>query len=340
MAVRYLNATGTQALINEIKSRLALKADLTSLQALQEALDTVATSIPTKLSQLSNDAEFVTANQVSAAYATKESVTELSGLATQNQDAINLLNANDQTQGSVDYKIAQALEGVGGTPFYDTTLPGSIPGWLAQLPADTTAVNMYIHPTADSNAFKANRSYFAWMMKATIDGAVVWIGIALGMWAEGAQHLVQQALYEIEADTNNYVALSKALTDRGIPEVTLTNSLAPLFELPADVKMVRVVCSRVPAILSYNNHTQEMPVFLLSTGIALRLPLSDPTWKLFDLTIVDATNTSIGTLVDINAYEVWDADVRHYELYADEGAIIPSGYMQVISPAEIRSLFV
>lgn len=338
MAVRYLNATGTQSLINEIKSRLALKADLTSLQALQEALDTVATSIPTKLSQLSNDADFVTATQVGDTYATKSSVTELSGIASQNQTAINLLNANDQTQGSVDYKIAQALSSA-GTPFYDTALPNSIPGWLAQLPAGANLTSLHIHPTADVNQFKANRHYFAWMMKFTMDGAAVWMGIALGSWT-GAQSRVQEALYEIEADTNNYVALSDALTGgSGIPEVT---SLDSLFALSSDVKIARVVCpsSGVPATLDYNNQTQEMPVFLLSTGIALRLPLSDPAWRLFGLTLVDNTRTSIGTLVYINAYEVGDAGVRSYHLYAHEGAIIPAGYMQVISEQEIRSLFV
>ena len=209
MAVRYLNATGTQALINEIKSRLALKADLTSLQALQQALDTVAASIPTNLSQLSNDADFVTATQVGDTYATKASVTELSGIVSQNQTAINLLNANDQTQGSVDYKIAQALSSA-GTPFYDTTLPNSIPGWLAQLPAGANLASLHIHPAADVNQFKANRHYFAWMMKVTIEGETVWMGIALGSWT-GEHSMVQEALYEIEADTNNYVSLSNAL---------------------------------------------------------------------------------------------------------------------------------
>ena len=341
MAVRYLNATGTQALINEIKQRLALKADLTSLQALQQALDTVAASIPTNLSQLSNDAGFVTATEVGDTYATKSSVTGLSDIVSQNQDAINLLNANDQTQGSVDYKIAQAMSSA-GTPFYDTALPSSIPGWLAQLPAGANTVSMYIHPTADVNAFKTNRHYFAWMMKATIEDATVWIGIALGEWT-GAHSMVQEALYEIEADTNNYVALSNALTGgAGIPEVTLTSSssLAPLFELPADVKMARVICSDAPATLAYNNQTQEMPVSLISTGIALRLP-AESGWKLYGVGIVDAaTHSSIGTVVYINAYEIWDADVRNYQLYAHEGAIIPAGYTQIISEQEIRSLFV
>ena len=229
MAVRYLNATGTQALINEIKSRLALKADLTSLQALQQALDTVAASIPTNLSQLSNDADFVTATQVGDTYATKASVTELSGIVSQNQTAINLLNANDQTQGSVDYKIAQALSSA-GTPFYDTALPGSIPGWLAQLPAGANLASMHIHPTADVNQFKANRHYFAWMMKFTMDGATVWMGIALGSWT-GAQSRVQKALYEIEADTNNYVALSNALTG-GDTKVLDVYHLAAESEIP------------------------------------------------------------------------------------------------------------
>lgn len=337
MAVRYLNATGTQALINEIKQRLALKADLTSLQALQQALDTVAASIPTNLSQLSNDADFVTATQVGDTYATKASVTELSGIVSQNQTAINLLNANDQTQGSVDYKIAQALSSA-GTPFYDTALPGSIPGWLAQLPAGANLASMHIHPAADVNQFKANRHYFAWMMKFTMDGATVWVGIALGEWSD-AQSMVQEALYEIEADTNNYVALSNALTGgSGIPEVT---SLEALFALSSDVKMARIVCpsAGVPATLDYDNQSQEMPVLLLSSGLALRLP-SESGWQLYGLTLVDNTRTSIGTLVYINAYEVWDADVRSYHLYAHEGAIIPAGYTRIISEQEIRSLFV
>lgn len=219
MAVRYLNATGTQALINEIKSRLANKADVASIQAILAQIAQLSNTIPTKVSQLDNDEGFIDRATADELYATATQLSNISDVVSQNQTAINLLNSDDQTQGSVDYKIAQAMSSE-GTPFYDTALPGSIPGWLAQLPAGANLASMYIHPVADSNAFKANRHYFAWTMKATIEGETFWSGIALGLWT-GEHSMAQKALYEIEADTNNYVALSNALTGggSGIPDL-------------------------------------------------------------------------------------------------------------------------
>ena len=176
MAVRYLNATGTQALINEIKSRLARKADLTSLQALQSALDTVAASIPTNVSQLTNDAEYVTALEASDTYATKTSVSELASVVTQNQDAINLLNANDQTPGSVDYKIAQASSAA-SIPYYDTALPASIIAWLASLPSNTNTAILYIHPSTSNYGFEAGHTYFMIVNKIGSGVDAYWQGI-------------------------------------------------------------------------------------------------------------------------------------------------------------------
>lgn len=112
MAVRYLNATGTQALINEIKARLELKANQTSLVSLQNKLNDVEASIPTHLSQLINDADLATNTGVAEVYYTKEAASTLTGLVQQNQTDIGVLKADKDTEGSVDYKIAQAVSNI------------------------------------------------------------------------------------------------------------------------------------------------------------------------------------------------------------------------------------
>ena len=109
MAVRYLNATGTQALINEIKSRLSGKASIASLESLQQRLEAVVASIPTKTSELENDSDFLSTDSANAAYYSKTAGEDLSSIVQQNSNAIITLNANSETEGSVDYKIAQAI---------------------------------------------------------------------------------------------------------------------------------------------------------------------------------------------------------------------------------------
>mgnify|MGYP006916067345 FL=1 len=110
MAVRYLNATGTQALITEIKARLALKANQTTVALLTEQLQQVSDSIPTKTSQLTNDSAYVTQSEGNARWYSREDAATLTALAQQNQTNIGILNADSETEGSVDYKIAQAID--------------------------------------------------------------------------------------------------------------------------------------------------------------------------------------------------------------------------------------
>ena len=114
MSVRYLNATGTQALINEIKSRLAGKADLASIQSILTQIVQLSNTIPTKVSQLDNDEGFIDRTTADELYATAAQLTDISDVVSQNQSAINLLNADSTMPGSVDYKIEQAIEGGGG----------------------------------------------------------------------------------------------------------------------------------------------------------------------------------------------------------------------------------
>lgn len=113
MAVRYLNATGTQSLINTIKQLLAQKTDSSTTSYLQQQLNTVAASIPTKTSQLTNDSDFLSDEQAETKYYTQESAQTLAALVEDNQSKIVTLNADDTTEGSVDYKIKQAISGGG-----------------------------------------------------------------------------------------------------------------------------------------------------------------------------------------------------------------------------------
>lgn len=113
MAVRYLNATGTQALITEIKNRLNLKANQTTVALLTEQLQQVSDSIPTKTSQLTNDSGYVKQEEGDARWYSREDAAALTAIVQQNQTNIGVLNADEETEGSVDYKIAQAIgEGI------------------------------------------------------------------------------------------------------------------------------------------------------------------------------------------------------------------------------------
>lgn len=114
MSVRYLNSTGTQALIDEVKRRLATKASAESVATLNEALHSVAASVPTKTSELTNDAEFITLSELTDNFVTKAELQSVANVVSQNQSAINVLNGDEYTEGSVDWKIAHALDGVGG----------------------------------------------------------------------------------------------------------------------------------------------------------------------------------------------------------------------------------
>lgn len=113
MSVRYLNATGTQALIAEIKNRLNLKANQSSLAALQTQVQQVQASIPTQTSQLTNDSGYVTQTEGDVRWYSREDASTLIAIVQQNQTNIGILNADEETEGSVDYKIAQAItEGI------------------------------------------------------------------------------------------------------------------------------------------------------------------------------------------------------------------------------------
>ena len=113
MAVRYLNASGTQSLINEVKAHLATKASTTTTDLLQQQLTQVIQSIPTKMSELENDSGFMTESSADEKYYSQTAATLLTQTVQQQGQAISLLNADESTEGSVDYKIAQAIAGVG-----------------------------------------------------------------------------------------------------------------------------------------------------------------------------------------------------------------------------------
>lgn len=109
MSVRYLNASGTQALINEIKARLAYKTDSMITQQLQAKILQVEESIPTHISQLENDSEYLTSAQASENYYPKTSGENLANIVQDNVTALARLNADATVEGSVDYKIQQAI---------------------------------------------------------------------------------------------------------------------------------------------------------------------------------------------------------------------------------------
>ena len=108
MAVRYLNATGAQALIDAIKSRLSTKASNEDVAAVQNQLETLRSQLPTKTSDLQNDSGFLTSETASELFYSKTLGEQLQTIVQQNQNAIDILNADDSVEGSVDYKIAQA----------------------------------------------------------------------------------------------------------------------------------------------------------------------------------------------------------------------------------------
>lgn len=132
MSVRYLNATGTQAVINEVKTRLAGKTDTSTTTALAARVSNLESSMPTKTSQLENDSDFITNDDVSADYATKASVSNLSTVVQGVQEDVATLNADSETAGSVDYKIAQAMSDVSSFKI------------VATLPTDPDTKTLYI----------------------------------------------------------------------------------------------------------------------------------------------------------------------------------------------------
>ena len=114
MSVRYLNATGAQDIINEVKRRLASLATTADVQAVINSLDAVTAAIPSKTSDLQNDSGFTTATMVAETYETLADAQQAHNVIQQNTNAIATLNADATTPGSVDYKIAQAGGGGGG----------------------------------------------------------------------------------------------------------------------------------------------------------------------------------------------------------------------------------
>lgn len=186
MSVRYLNATGTQALIDTIKQRLSTKADQSSINAILQQLSALAQQIPTNISQLNNDAEYVTKTQADEDYATSADINSLASVVTQNHEALNILNSDSTTPGSVDYKIDQAL----GTfaPGIAILKPSGGSTWNypdAGSPLSSELVNTLL--TAEANAyllpFAGRRGnymggsdmIFAWKGESSS----VWFGICL-----------------------------------------------------------------------------------------------------------------------------------------------------------------
>ena len=113
MAVRYLNATGTQSLINEIKLRLSSKANTSTTDLLQQQLAQIVQDMPTKTSDLENDSGFMDEATADTKYYTTSAALLLTQTVQGQGQAISLLNADSSTEGSVDYKIAQAITGGG-----------------------------------------------------------------------------------------------------------------------------------------------------------------------------------------------------------------------------------
>lgn len=109
MAVRYLNATGTQALINEIKSRLNSKANQSTVEGLVNQLQDLSDSIPTKVSQLENDAEYLDKTVADGLYTSLTDVQPIKDAVAENTTAISVLNADDTVEGSVAYKLANDI---------------------------------------------------------------------------------------------------------------------------------------------------------------------------------------------------------------------------------------
>ena len=113
MAVRYLNATGTQALINEVKQRLLAKTDKTTTDLLQDQVAQIVQTMPTKTSDLTNDSGFMEEASADERYFLQTQAALLTQTVQSQGQAISLLNADSSTEGSVDYKIQQAITGGG-----------------------------------------------------------------------------------------------------------------------------------------------------------------------------------------------------------------------------------
>lgn len=111
MSVRYLNATGTQTLINLVQAALDTKASTTITTSLQNQITQTQNAIPTQVSQLTNDAAYTTSTEVADTYATKESIRTMSDAVQANTTALTVLNGDATVEGSVDYKIAEAVAG-------------------------------------------------------------------------------------------------------------------------------------------------------------------------------------------------------------------------------------
>ena len=111
MSVRYLNATGTQTLINLVQAALDTKASTTVTTSLQNQITQTQNAIPTKVSQLTNDSEYTTSTEVADIYATKASISTMSTAVQTNTNALAVLNGDATVEGSVDYKIAEAVAG-------------------------------------------------------------------------------------------------------------------------------------------------------------------------------------------------------------------------------------
>lgn len=226
MSVRYLNASGTQAVITEIKRRLSLKADSTALSDLAQTVADLV--IPTKVSELENDSQFITLNDVADEYATKTDLTTTNAVVQQHTTAITLLNADSDTAGSVDYKIAQALAGVGGSPFIVVAaLPTSDPS-TEVIYILSTDWSMYIYRDNDFQRLDAT-------LASTVAALVTTVGDSTDGLVKDVADINDTLDTIVGADTGSSMrdvaedvvsAIPKAITPKGTIEFADLPALA------------------------------------------------------------------------------------------------------------------
>ena len=186
MSVRYLNATGTQALIDTIKQRLATKADQSSINSILQQVSALAQQIPTKVSQLNNDAEYVTKTQADEDYATSADINSLATVVTQNQEAINLLNADNTTPGSVDYKIDQALS-AGGVPLIRPISKADMLTMLGNLNPQVNEVVVVATGITDDSGNLVDSDLHTTLTRADYESPA-WVGVG---WADDKVYTIR-----------------------------------------------------------------------------------------------------------------------------------------------------
>lgn len=107
MAVRYLNASGTQYLINQLKAKIAVKANQTTVENMQLRIDNLAAAIPTKVSELTNDVPYLDETAANDIYFGKTAGENLQTVAQQLTEKVAILNGDETVMNSVDWKISR-----------------------------------------------------------------------------------------------------------------------------------------------------------------------------------------------------------------------------------------